>query len=168
MKLEEIAATFFNQGIPACVYNCPEILTNSSSIFQGVEVSLYPLVHSIEKANQKLSAEVKKQCQTMLKPGKHLDDLFKVTQIYYSEPEIIAMNREFARWPLQSTRSQMELMLKCSDDIIDMHESPKQLITSYLSEIVFKSCGHIMLNDSFKPEHPIRWIGHDAVAKYYN
>tara|TARA_B110001454_G_scaffold219202_1_gene251937 strand:+ start:14918 stop:16207 length:1290 start_codon:yes stop_codon:yes gene_type:complete len=168
MKLEDISKSFFNQGIASCVYNCPEILTNSSSIFQGVEVSLYPLIHMLDTENPTIAKQVRSQCQSLLKAGKTLDDVFDVMKKYYAEPEIIAMNREFARWPMQSTRTQMEIMLKCSDDVFELHETPKQLITSVLSEVVFKSCGRIMLNDSLKPASPARWIGHDAVAKYYH
>jgi hypothetical protein len=168
MKLEEISKTFFNQGIASCVYNCPEILTNSSSIFQGVEVSLYPLIHMLDSENPTAAKQVRSQCQALLKAGKTLEDVFQVMKKYYAEPEIISMNREFARWPMQSTRTQMEVMLKCSDDVFELHETPKQLITSVLSEVVFKSCGRLMLNDSLKPASSARWIGHDAVAKYYH
>ncbi|MBL7545873.1 MAG: hypothetical protein JNL11_18795 [Bdellovibrionaceae bacterium] len=166
-KLEDIASEFFSQGIPTCVYNCPEILTNSSSIFQGVEVSLYPLIHSLEKSNTPSVSTIKQQCQDLLRPGKTLDDLFKITKTYYSQPVIIEMNKNFEQWPCQSNRQQMELMLKCSDELIELHANPKQLITSTLSEVVFKSCGTLMLNDAFKPDAAVRWIGHDAVAKYY-
>ncbi len=168
MKLEDISKTFMDQGLSSCVYNCPEILTNSSSIFQGVEVSLYPLIHSLEKENPTIAKQVNDQCQALLKSGKSMNDVFQIIKTYYAQPEIIAMNREFARWPMQSTRTQMEVMLKCSDDVIDLHESPKNLITSVLSEVVFKSCGRLMLNDSLKPSASTRWIGHDAVAKYYH
>lgn len=167
MKLEEIAKSYFDKGIPVCVYNCPEILTNSSSIFQGVEVSLYPLIYSLEKIGNKHTEKIKSECAALLKPGTTLVDLFKVTQTYYSRPEIADMNRDFAGWPRHSAKSQMEQMLKCSEALFDLHENPKQLMTSILSEVVFKSCGHLMLNDSIKPESAVRWIGHDSVAKYY-
>ena len=168
MKLEEVSNSFFDQGIKSCVYNCPEILTNSSSIFQGVEVSLYPLLHSLEKANKTSAHDIYNQCQTLLKPDKTLKDVFAVLDTYYSQPEIKSLNLDFANWPRQSTKSHMELMLNCSDDLIELHSSSKQLITNFLSEVVFKACGQIMLNDSLNPSGPVQWIGHDAVAKYYN
>lgn len=167
MKLEDISKSFFGQGISSCVYNCPEILTNSSSIFQGVEVSLYPLLKALELEQPEVAKQVSAQCQSLLKAGASLTDVFQIIKKYYAQPEIIAMNREYARWPMQSTQTQMEVMLKCSDELIDLHESPKQLMTAILSEVVFKSCGRLMLNDSLKPSSPARWIGHDAVAKYY-
>lgn len=167
MKLEEIAQSYFSKGIPVCVYNCPEILTNSSSIFQGVEVSLYPLIHSLDKLGKPVAAQVRAECAALLKKGKTLDDLFEITSTYYRQPEIVDANKDFAGWPRHSSKIQMELMLKCSDALIDLHENPKQLMTSNLSEVVFKSCGHLMLNDSIQPQQPVRWIGHDAVSKYY-
>lgn len=167
-KLEDVAQAFFKQGVTCCVYNCPEILTNSSSIFQGVEVSLYPLLHSLEKGDKAISDRLHKECQALLKQGKTLEDMNAILKSYYSNPEIRELNRDFAGWPRYSTKTQMGLMLKCSDDLFDLHENPKQLITSHLSEVVFKSCGHLMLNDSLKPEGPVRWIGHDAVTKYYH
>lgn len=166
-KLEEISESFFSQGVPSCVYNCPEILTNSSSIFQGVEVSLYPLIHSLDKVSNSV-ADVRHHCISLLKPGKQLGDIDKIIDSYYAEAEVRALNLDFQNWPRQSTKTQMDLMLKCSDALIELHNSPKNLITNYLSEIVFKSCGRIMLNDSFNPTKPTQWIGHDAVAKYYN
>ena len=49
LHLEQIAKKANEQGILASVYNCPEILTNSSSIFLGVELSLYPLLEALQK-----------------------------------------------------------------------------------------------------------------------
>ncbi len=167
MKLEGISESYFQKGIKSCVYNCPEILTNSSSIFQGVEVSLYPLIRALDTVNKNLSIQIKKQCLELLKPGKTLEDIFKVIDTYYAQNEIQALNLDFANWPRQSTKTQMELMLKCSDDLIELHANPKQLITNFLSEIVFKSCGRIMLNDSLVPTKSTLWIGHDVVARYY-
>jgi len=42
MRLEDHAVAARKQGINATVFNCPEILTNSSALFLGVELSLYP------------------------------------------------------------------------------------------------------------------------------
>lgn len=168
MKLEDISQSYFSQGVATSVYNCPEILTNSSSIFQGVEVSLYPLIKALEAANKDLGNKIKLQCQALLKPDKTLNDVYNIINTYYAQTEIKALNLDFANWPRQSTKSHMELMLKCSDDLIDLHLNPKQLITNFLSEVVFKSCGHVMLNDSLNPKHPAQWIGHDAVARYYS
>src|SRR5574343_1600544 len=43
-RLEDHARTAWQQGVKATVFNCPEIRTNSSDIFVGVELSLFPLL----------------------------------------------------------------------------------------------------------------------------
>jgi hypothetical protein len=44
MRLEHFAEAAWAKGIKATVYNCPEIRTNSSDIFAGLELSLFPLL----------------------------------------------------------------------------------------------------------------------------
>jgi hypothetical protein len=56
-------------------------------------------------------------------------------------------------------------MLRHSEELFEMHKDPKKLMTAVLSEVVFKSCGYVMLNDSWAPQNPVAWIGHDLVAK---
>ena len=49
MRLERIAEAAWEKGIKATVFNCPEIRTNSSDIFVGVELSLFPLLTALKK-----------------------------------------------------------------------------------------------------------------------
>jgi hypothetical protein len=49
MRLEDIARDAWAQGIKATVYNCPEIRTNSSDIFVGVELPLISLLHALKR-----------------------------------------------------------------------------------------------------------------------
>jgi hypothetical protein len=72
---------------------------------------------------------------------------------------------DFATWPQHSTKEQMEKMLTLSDEIVSYHKDEKLLMSAVLSEIIFKSCGYIMLHDAYKPKSPVLWIGHDAVSK---
>jgi hypothetical protein len=51
MRLERIAEGAWAQGIKATVYNCPEIRTNSSDIFVGVELPLFSLLNALKKEN---------------------------------------------------------------------------------------------------------------------
>jgi hypothetical protein len=44
IRLEEAAVSARNNGIAASVFNAPEIQTNSSALFMGVEISLSPLL----------------------------------------------------------------------------------------------------------------------------
>ena len=58
-------------------------------------------------------------------------------------------------------------MRETSGEILDMHLDKKKLLTLPLSEIVFKACGHIMINTIWRATSPIYWIGHDVVAQYF-
>ncbi|MNT66558.1 hypothetical protein D3C72_2046310 [compost metagenome] len=72
---------------------------------------------------------------------------------------------KFDQWPQSSSLPQMEYMLDSSDYLIGLHKDEKNLITAVLSEVVFKSCGYVMLHDSWAPKAPVAWINHDIVAR---
>nr|BFD63387.1 hypothetical protein BdHM001_20680 [Bdellovibrio sp. HM001] len=166
MALEKHAENFAKQGVHCCVYNCPEILTNSSSVFQGVEVSLYPLLAAIQKdaADKAHADQVLKACKELLKDDVTFEQIIKFTDDYLTNNLTLEFTK-FEQWPQHSRQDQMEYMLSCSDYLFDLHKDPKNLITAVLSEVVFKSCGYIMLHDSWKPKNPVAWIGHDIVAR---
>lgn len=166
LDLENIAAEAFKKGLNVCVYNCPEILTNSSSIFQGVEVSLYPLTKALEKECKNLPAAqtALKECKELLKDEIGFDEILRITDEYMSRPEILE-HCIFEKWPQHSSKQQLEVMLEVSDKLISLHKDDKKLITAVLSEVVFKSCGYVMLHESWKPQGPVAWIGHDLVAR---
>ncbi|NUN05252.1 MAG: hypothetical protein HUU57_05780 [Bdellovibrio sp.] len=166
MALEQHAEKFAQQGVRCCVYNCPEILTNSSSVFQGVEVSLYSLVSAIEKdaGDKKYAEQVLAQCKDLLKDDVTLAQIKKFTDAYLTNDLTLAFSK-YDKWPQHSRQDQMEYMLASSDTLFEMHKDQKNLITAVLSEVVFKSCGYVMLHDSWKPKAPVSWIGHDLVAR---
>lgn len=165
MDLEKLSEQFSKQGINTCVYNCPEILTNSSSIFQGVEVSLYPLLIALQKdgADRKHTEKVLAECRSLLKDDVTFEQIIEFTDKYMTNDLTLAHSK-FEAWPQNSNKEQMEYMLSSSDYLFSMHKDEKQLITAVLSEVVFKSCGYVMLHDSWKPKAPVAWIGHDLVA----
>lgn len=166
-KLEELSQSAQAQGIKSCVFNVPEILTNSSSIFLGVEVVLYPLLRAIRKealgGNDK-SKSIFADCQSRLRPEFGLDDIDQTTQDYLTHP-VVRRWPKLENWPQHNGPEQMELMRNSSSKLIEMHADQKNLITSYLSELVFRACGKIIFREIEAPEHPVQWIGHDAVAK---
>ncbi|MEK6554867.1 MAG: hypothetical protein AABZ31_06495 [Bdellovibrionota bacterium] len=168
IKMEEVAAEAFSKGIPAHVMNVPEILTNSSSIFLGVEISLYTLIRAIKKENRdpKKTQELIDECQALLKDGFTFDDVDAATQEYLTNPKVLNYP-SFKNWPQHNAPEQMELMRQASQKILDMHKDQKHLLTAHLSEIVFKATGKVMLAESYKPRAPIQWMGHDLVAKLF-
>lgn len=166
MLLEDYARQASSQGITAMVANCPEILTNSSSIFQGVEVSLYPLIEAL-RLNSPKWHEIKNQLVQKLKPEGSLELIKTMTEEYLAHPTIGAL-QDFERWPLNNTAEHMELMLNASQNLRELHHSNDQLITEDLSEIVFKACGKIMLHSVWNPPSPVMWINHDIIAKIHD
>lgn len=164
MKLEKISREQSKKGISCCVYNCPEILTNSSSIFNGVEVSLYPLLFALEKVSGKKTKaqQALEQCRSLLKPEHTLDELKQLTDDYLTATEI-RNHCVFEKWPQHNNLEQMDLMLNSSEKLISMHKDGKQLITAVLSELVFDSCGSTMISDAWSPQAPVTWLNHDLI-----
>ncbi|MBX3041775.1 MAG: hypothetical protein KF789_13800 [Bdellovibrionaceae bacterium] len=166
-QLEEISKSFHAQNVRTCVYNCPEILTNSSSIFQGVEVSLYPLLQAFQKEapNAPITKRLLEDCAAHLVNGKDsFEEIRRQTDAYFSNP-VIQEKCVFDQWPQHTSAIQLETMLNTSESLQALHKDPKQLITAVLSEAVFEACGRLMLHDSWSASHPVNWLGHDGVAR---
>ncbi|MBI5483993.1 MAG: hypothetical protein HY888_05980 [Deltaproteobacteria bacterium] len=165
MRLETVAEEASAQGITATVFNCPEIQTNSSALFLGVEISLYPLLTAIQReAGEQTAARIEAICQTMLKEGETVAHLLERADSYLSSP-ILEQIIDFATWPQHNTREQAELMLASSAELMGMHADQKQLVCAELSRIVFLSTGRLMLHASWKPEAPVLWLNHDLIGR---
>ena len=167
-RLEDHSRAFHKQGLRTCVYNCPEILTNSSSVFQGVELFLYLLLEALQKEapNNPRVQTTLSTCQGLLQNGIALSDIYERLLSYFDQPEIIDRTK-FDLWPQHSTQLQLEKMLNESDLLISWHQDEKNLMTAVLSEVVFEGCGFAMFHDSWKPAEPVRWLGHSVVARCY-
>jgi len=167
VELENIAKRAFKDGIKVCVFNAPEILTNSSSIFLGVEVALYPLLGAFKKEapSHPVTKKLLDDCRALLKPEHSLEEILDITDRYFRSDVILGRWTKYDQWPQHNGPEQMELMRTTSDKIIDMHKDEKHLLTATLSEIVFKACGKAMLHEALKPRQPVWWVGHDLVTK---
>lgn len=171
MRLEKIAIDLAKTGVKSCVYNCPEILTNSSSIFLGVEVSLYPLLGALEKAlstapenGQKRIQTVLNDCKALLKPEHSVKAIMDFTKDYI-QSDLIRSHSVFEKWPQNNSGQQMERMLNASEALFSQHADQKNLMTSVLSEQVFRATGHVMFHDCYSCERPVVWLGHDVLSK---
>ncbi|MCB0364490.1 MAG: hypothetical protein KDD68_03830 [Bdellovibrionales bacterium] len=165
--LEDVAQEYWDKGIKVSVFNAPEILTNSSSIFLGVEVSLYPLMGALKKEGSqhpRIKAILQK-CQDVLKEGQSLDEVLRYTDKYFSSDIIANKWSKYDIWPQHNGPEQMALMRETSTGLIEMHQDSKVLLTAELSEVVFRACGELMLAEAAHPTAPVWWIGHDIVAK---
>lgn len=165
-KLEGVSTAAREKGIQSTVFNVPEILTNSSSIFLGVEVVLYPLLRALKKEGQNslVVKKINETCLKKLKSGTSIDDIDKITQDYLTNP-IVKSWPKYEGWPQHNGSEQMELMRSASTRLIEMHQDQKNLITADLSEVVFRACGKIMFHNLGQNKNSVLWIGHDAVAK---
>ncbi|MCM2282833.1 MAG: hypothetical protein NDI61_13415 [Bdellovibrionaceae bacterium] len=166
MKLEKHAEDAWKKGIRAQVFNCPEILTNSSSIFLGVELSLYPLMGALQREGTKspYAQKLVQKCQSLLKDGVTIQDVLKATDAYITS-DLMQRYMKYDLWPQHNGKEQMECMLDSSAHLISLHKDEKQLITYLLSEEVFKACGEVMFREAWNPKAPVWWLGHDVLAK---
>lgn len=164
VELEKYSTSWSQKGVNSCVYNCPEILTNSSSIFQGLEIPLYNLLRALDvkKPNSELTKKVKAECLNVLKSPDDLNNLYTLVENYF-ESDYTKSTSHFDTWPQHSSQEQLAFTLKTSDDIIALHKDEKVLMTQQLSELIFRACGYVMLHEGYQPKNPIAWIGHDAV-----
>ncbi len=167
LELEQVAVRASKDGIKACVFNAPEILTNSSSIFLGVEVALYPLLGAFKKegATHPVTRKLEDECRALLKPEHSLDEILKITDQYFRSDIILKRWSEYSAWPQHNGPEQMELMRTTSDRILSMHKDERQLLVATLSETVFRACGKAMFYEGKNPRIPVWWVGHDLVAK---
>ena len=161
IRLEDIAVAAWGKGIKATVYNCPEIQTNSSALFLGVENSLYPLIASLRQEGEQ---EIPNSCQELLKEDATLDQLLECANSYLSSP-LVTGSRDFASWPQHNSQPQQEYMLACSAELIAMNAENKEIICAVLSRGVFKGVGTLMFDASWEPQAPIYWLNHDVIAK---
>ncbi len=166
MLLERIAENVWSDGVRCTVFNAPEIWTNSSALFRGVEVSLYPLLAALlrEAPGAPATEAAWARCRAALREGATVEALLGRAEEYLAAP-LLGPFRRFETWPQHTTREQMEAMLAASDDTAAMSADPKSPVAAELSPFVFQAVGRLMLDASWEPTAPVLWLGHDVVAK---
>lgn len=165
MRLEQHAEAAWADGVKATVFNCPEIRTNSSDIFVGVELSLFPLLEALKReAPGPWTDEQWAICQAKLEEGVALEDILKRIADY-NDDETITRFRNYAAWPMDNTPELAEVMVGTSEDITKMHKERKDLITDHLSALVLEGTGPLIFHEASKPEAPVLWLNHDIIAK---
>lgn len=168
MRLESIAEAAWANGIKATVYNCPEIRTNSSDIFVGVELSLFPLLRALKKENGGAWAdEQRAACHALLQAGYSIDALLQKIDDYNANGVMLPF-RDFAAWPMDNTAELADLMIGTSDEITQMHLDRKALVTDILSSLVLEGTGPLMFHETSNPSAPVLWLNHDVIAKQLN
>lgn len=167
-RLERFAESAWAKGIKATVYNCPEIRTNSSDIFAGLELSLFPLLNALKKENGGAWAEAQWQaCRALFQDGHSLEDLLKkITD--YNASSVMKKFRNFEAWPMDNSAELADLMIGTSDEIMQMHKDRKVLVTDILSALVLEGTGPLMFHEASNPAGPVLWLNHDIIAKQLN
>jgi hypothetical protein len=172
--LETFTAEAWQAGVRGTVFNAPEIWTNSSALFLGVEVSLYPLLLALRDAAAKAGTPaaraaadgVWERSRALLKPGATLEGLLERADKYLAAPELQPY-RKLEDWPQHAGRAQMEAMLAASEETLAMSADPRNPVLAELSRVVFGAVGRLMLDEAWEPASPVRWVGHDVIAKRF-
>ncbi|WVT75717.1 hypothetical protein QM996_26095 (plasmid) [Sinorhizobium chiapasense] len=168
MRLEGIAQEAWAAGIKATVYNCPEIRTNSSDVFTGIELPLIPLLLALKKENGGQWAEYQWQaCQQLLADGFTMKDVFqKITDMQANE--VMHPFYDFSAWPMANSQAQSDLTIGTSNEITQMHRDSKVMISDHLSALVVEATGQLIFGASSEPSGPVQWLNHDIVARRLN
>ncbi|MFC0279757.1 enoyl-acyl carrier protein reductase FabMG [Falsigemmobacter intermedius] len=165
MRLENFAKAAWDKGIKASVFNCPEIRTNSSDVFAGLELSLLPLLDALRHEQGGAFADaVWAECQALLKDGVALEDLLQKVRDFQSSPEMQPYYN-FEAWPMPNSPGQAEQTIGTSQDIVNLHKDLKVLVSDALSHHVLNATGRLIFGAASDPEGPVLWLNHDVVAK---
>ena len=168
MRLEGIAKAAWDKGVKATVYNCPEIRTNSSDIFVGVELPLISLLHALKAEDGGAWADAQWQaCAELLQDDVSLESVLQMVDDFHSST-VMKGFRDFAAWPMPNSEALAELMIGTSEAIVKMHKDRKALITDHLSTLVLDATGPLMFHESSAPSGPVLWLNHDIIARQLN
>jgi hypothetical protein len=167
-RLESHATAAWKQGVKAVVFNCPEIRTNSSDIFVGVELSLFPLLQALRKENGGAWADEQwTACQNLLQDGVQLQSILDQIRDYNTN-SVIASFRNFEAWPMDNTAALADVMVSTSESITKLHRDRKALITEHLSGLVLEGTGPLIFHEASAPHGPVLWLNHDIIARQLN
>jgi hypothetical protein len=166
MRLEDISKEKFKAGLKTCVFNSPEILTNSSNLFQGVELPLYALFAALRKEAPKsrLLASLENMAIQKLKDEVPLDQVIEYCNEVIGSKHILGYC-DFQSWPQHSAKEQMQFVLESSDKIFAFHKNENDTMALELSRVIFESTGESMFTESWNPSAPVLWLGHDILSK---
>jgi len=165
MRLEGFAQDAWEKGVKATVFNCPEIRTNSSDVFAGIELSLLPLLEALRKEGggdfvDGLWAE----CQALLKDDVSLETVLQTVGDYQQSPAMQPFYN-FEGWPMANSAEQVEMTVGTSQDIVALHKDRKALISDVLSSHVLDATGKLIFGSVSNPDGPVLWLNHDVVAQ---
>ena len=165
-ELERFSADAWSAGVRCTVFNCPEAWSNSSALFTGVEVALYPLLRAVRAADPvgAAAAALWDRCRALLKEGATLEGLLARADEYLASPHMPRL-ADLDRWPQHTTAAQVEAMLAASEATLGMSADPKNPVCAELSRALVPAVGRLMFDESWEPTGPVRWLNHDVIAR---
>ena len=164
MRLEGFAKAAWENGVRATVFNCPEIRTNSSDVFAGIELSLLPLLAALKRDGAgDLTDAIWAEAGALLKEGITIEAMLDRVAAYYSH-EAMQPYYNFEAWPMPNSAEQAEQTIGTSQEIVEMHRDPKALISDLLSQHVLTATGGLIFDALANPQVPVKWLNHDAVT----
>ncbi len=167
-RLESVAEAAWNQGVWATVFNCPEIRTNSSDIFVGVELPLIPLLNALKREGGGAWADEQwRICESLLNDGVTLQSVLDKLEGYNQDVTSVHF-RNFEAWPMDNTPELADVMIGTSDEITSLHKDRKALITDHLSALVLEGAGPLMFHGAAEKIAPVLWLSHDIIARQLN
>lgn len=166
LGLEQLALEAWRAGVRCTVFNSPEIWSNSSALFLGVEIALYPLLLAVREADPSgtVASALWDRCRARLREGATLEGMLARADTYLSSPQAAAL-RDLSAWPQHTSREQLEAMIAASDELTAMSADPRDPVCAELSRTVVPAVGRLMFDESWEPASPVRWLNHDVVAK---
>ena len=166
LALEAHAEEAWAAGVRATVYDAPEIWTNSSALFTGVEIPLHALLAALDREAPRApeTLALRERCRALLREGATLEALLARADAYLTDPSLASFRR-YDAWPQHSNAAQLETMLAASEACGAMSADPRNPIVAELSRAVVETVGRLMLDHAWEPDAPVRWLGHDVVAR---
>ena len=165
MKLERFAQEAWEKGVRATVFNCPEIRTNSSDVFAGIELSLLPLLEALRHEGGGAFADgLWAECQALLNDDVTLESVLQ-TVGDYQQSAVMQSYYKFEGWPMANGPEQVEMTVGTSQDIVALHKDRKALVSDVLSSHVLDATGQLIFGSASAPDGPVLWLDHDMVAK---
>lgn len=165
MNLEGFAQKAWEKGVKVTVFNCPEIRTNSSDVFAGIELSLLPLLEALRKeGGGAFVDDLWQQCQDLLKDPVSLGSILETVGAYQQNP-VMQSFYNFSAWPMANGAEQVDMTVGTSQDIVALHKDRKALVSDVLSSHVVDATGKLMFGSASDPDGPVLWLDHDVVAQ---
>ncbi len=166
MRLEGFAQAAWEKGVKATVFNCPEIRTNSSDVFAGIELSLLPLLAALRKEGGGAWVEALwQECQALLAEGVTLEQVLQKVRDYQTDP-VMQRFTDFATWPMPNSAEQVDRTVGTSQDIVQLHKDRNELVSDRLSQQVVQATGDLIFATAAAAEAPVLWLDHDIVARH--